>query len=95
MAFPLTRADFQEGGKFFDVDIPTELPLPVKIFKYIYHKSTPKCDKHINKISQMGMLKSIWRLKDVQMEWCLCKQDHLVPLEEYILVKRDFSASQI
>ena len=91
----LKTKDFYDGGRFSHVIIPTKLPIPVEIMKYIYGEQIFKCDKFLPKISQMGLLKQIWSIKGFEMEWCLCKTEHLILMEEYKNIKRNFSVSQM
>lgn len=91
----LKEEDFFDGGLFCNLILPTRLPVPLEIMQHIYGEEIFKCDQFLPKSSQMGLLKYIWKIKGFEMEWCLCKQDHLVLLEEYNSVKRNFSVSQL
>ena len=91
----MNKDDFFDGGIFSNIDIPTKLPLPPFVLHTLYGDFND-CDRFIPpKSSQMGLLKQMWKLKGFEMEWCLCKTDHLVPIEEYTMAKRNLSVSQL
>ncbi len=73
MAILLKEVDFNDGGLFSDLDIPTKLPVPAKIMQYVYGENN-----FLDESSQMGLLKYIWKLKGFEMDISLCK-GHLVP----------------
>ena len=95
MVSVLKKRDFSDGGIFADVIIPTKMPIPVEIMKYTFGDQIFTCEKFLPKTSQMGLLKQIWGLKGFEMEWCPCKTEHLILIEEYRLLKRNFAVSQI
>ena len=74
MAILLKEDDFNDGGLFSDLDIPTKLPVPAKIMQYVYGEE----NNFLDESSQMGLLKYIWKLKGFEMDISLCK-GHLVP----------------
>ena len=43
----------------------------------------------------MFLLKYIWKIKGFQMEWCLCKTNHLISLEEYNALVKNSKVSQL
>ena len=95
MAIPLQKTDFEKGGKFYNLDLPTKLPLPRSLLNSIYSDKFPKCDKFISKSSQLGLLKYMWHLKDVEVEWCLCQQNHLLPITLHHKIKRQLKFSKL
>ena len=81
MAILLKEDDFNDGGLFSDLDIPTKLPVPAKIMEYVYgeeYLNTNETFFCLDKSSQMNLLKYIWKLKGFEMDISLCK-GHLVP----------------
>ena len=95
MAIPLQKTDFEKGGKFYNLDLPTKLPLPRSLLNSIYSDKFPKCDKFISKSSQLGLLKYMWHLKDVEVEWCLCQQNHLLPITLHLKIKRQLKFNKL
>ena len=95
MAIPLQKTDFEKGGKFYNLDLPTKLPLPRSLLNSIYSDKFPKCDKFISKSNQLGLLKYMWHLKDVEVEWCLCQQNHLLPITLHHKIKRQLKFNKL
>ena len=95
MAIPLQKADFDKGGKFYNLELPTKLPLPKSLLNALYSDKFPKCDKFITKSNQLGLLKYMWHLKDVEVEWCLCQQNHLIPITLHAKLKRQLNLTKL
>ena len=95
MAIPLQKTDFEKGGKFYNLELPTKLPLPRSLLNSIYSDKFPKCGKFISKSNQLGLLKYMWHLKDVEVEWCLCQQNHLLPITLHHKIKRQLKFNKL
>lgn len=89
----LKKEDFYNGGLFAHVILPSKLPIPIEIVQHIYGEQA--CDRFITKRTQMFLLKYIWKIKGFEMEWCLCKTNHLILLEEYNALVKNSKVCQL
>ena len=80
MANRLKKEDFFDDGMFSNLILPTKLPIPTEIVEHVYGV---KCGKILAKSCQLNLLKHIWKLKGFEMEWCVCKTEHLIISTEY------------
>ena len=91
----LKKEDFYNDGLFSHIILPNKLPIPLEIMHYIYGEQVYTCDRFLPKTTQMFLLKYIWKIKGFEMEWCLCKTNHLILLEEYNALVKNFKVSQL